>query len=240
MLLGLAVLGPATAHAHIEMSSPTPRTSRQKEGPCGQNGLARGETVAVYEPGETIVIRWTETVNHTSHYRIAFDIDGDDDFVPPADRDDLYNSPAVLLDGIEDMDRNNYAQAVTLPDAECERCTIQLIQMMHGNGNYFQCADIAIRRSDSGERDAGAADDGGSPQRDAGMYGADAGPAADGGWYGADANVDFEDPGTNPNGRVDRLVGTCSAGPVRGGAGAWLLVSLLAAWMAWRRRGSTA
>lgn len=164
--LGFAMVGAASpAHAHIAMTSPTPRTAEQKEGPCGLAGGSRGETVAVFEPGETIVVRWTETVNHTSHYRIAFDSDGDDDLVPPADRDDLYNSPAVLVDGIADAVGGSYEQEVTLPDVECERCTLQLIQMMYGSGNYFQCADIALRRGE------------GSPMADAGTEPSDAGGA---------------------------------------------------------------
>ena len=43
-------------------------------------------------------------------------------------------------------------EQVTLPDVECERCTLQLIQVMtdkapYGDGNdlYYQCADLALR-----------------------------------------------------------------------------------------------
>jgi len=139
-------LGGGTAHAHITLIDPAPRTDAQKEGPCGTTGLPRGETVAVYAPGDTITVMWDETIDHNSHYRIALDLDGDDDLVAPDGDDDLYNSPTVLIDGIYDAVGGRYTQDVILPDVECENCVLQLIQVMYGAGNYFQCTDIAIRR----------------------------------------------------------------------------------------------
>jgi hypothetical protein len=169
-LLVLVLLAPRLAHAHIAMTFPTPRTEEQKEAPCGTTGSARGDTVAVFRPGETISITWNETVDHAGHYRIAFDDDGDDDFVSPAGDDDVYNSPAVLADMIADDVGGSYSFEITLPDVECERCTIQLVQVMYGSGNYFQCADIALR-SDAPGFDGGPrveTDGGGTPRRDGG------------------------------------------------------------------------
>jgi hypothetical protein len=139
-------LGGGTVRAHIGLIEPDARTVEQKEGPCGTPGLPRGDTVAVYAPGDTITVMWDETIDHDSHYRIALDLDGDDDLVAPDGDDDLYNSPTVLIDGIYDDVGGRYVQEVILPDVECERCVLQLIQVMYGAGNYFQCADIAIRR----------------------------------------------------------------------------------------------
>lgn len=180
------------AAAHITMLEPAPRTSAQKESPCGAAGSARGTRIAVFEPGQTITVSWNETVDHRGHYRIAFDTDGEDDFVDPTEREDLYNSPAVLVDDIADSIGGRYTQEITFPDVECERCTLQLIQVMYGSGNYYQCADIALRRGEAPALDAGtpAIEDAGAatgddagplPERDAGpTVSVDGGPPAAG------------------------------------------------------------
>jgi hypothetical protein len=224
----LALLHGSVARAHIALIAPEPRTTQLKDGPCGEVGGTRGPTVAVFEPGQTITLRWAETVDHGSHYRIAFDVDGEDDFVPPTERTDLYNSPAVLADDIADGSGGTYAQAITLPDVECERCTIQLIQVMYGSGNYFQCADIAIRRA------------GGPPPSDAGAA------------VGVDAGVAFTDDAASPTGSGDAavgspppspggrstLVGSCSASPSRhrSRAAPWLLLAIGLLGLSLRRR----
>lgn len=226
LLLGL--LHGSVAHAHIALIAPAPRTTQLKDGPCGGVGTPRGPTVAVFEPGQTITVRWAETVDHASHYRIAFDADGEDDLIPPTERTDLYNSPAVLADDIADASGGTYAQTVTLPTIECESCTLQLIQVMYGSGNYYQCADIAIRSS------------GGPPPDDAGVVFVDAGVAPDDASTpigSGDAGVGAPPP-TMPEGRPAALVGSCSAssfhGRPRRGSVAVALFALFA--LALRRR----
>lgn len=150
----IITLTPSVASAHITLLSPPTRTTKQKQGPCGTTGLARGATVAVFRPGETITLRWKETIKHPGHCRVSFDADGDDGFVDPASFTDLYTNDAVLLDDIPDpATGSEFAVQVTLPDVECERCVLQVMQIMtdkapYGDGNdlYYQCADIALRR----------------------------------------------------------------------------------------------
>ena len=159
-LLLAAVASPAAAH--IQLDEPTARHTAQKRGPCGlARDPGRGDQITVYEPGQTITVRWRETINHPSHYRISFDEDGHDDFVEPAGFDDLYSGPSVLLDDISDQRGGQYSAQVTLPDLECERCTLQLVQVMYdkppyGDGNdlYYQCADLALRRPASADMHA--------------------------------------------------------------------------------------
>ncbi|MGK4003883.1 SCE4755 family polysaccharide monooxygenase-like protein [Sorangium sp. So ce1036] len=148
--------------AHITLTSPAPRhgPDQQKVSPCGARGDARGEAVTVFEPGETITVAWDETIDHPGHFRIMFDDDGFDDFPEPADEFDLCE-PGVdqgcLLDGIEDKRGGSYSVQVTLPEIECEHCTLQLIQVMTDRKPatlYYACADLALRSS--GE-DPGAA-----------------------------------------------------------------------------------
>lgn len=174
-LLGTLLWPAGPARAHIDLDWPTDRgCADQKSGPCGGGCDARSENVTVLPPGATITVQWTETVPHPSHYRIAFDDDGIDAFEAPTGYDDIQTSPSlpVLLDGIEDRDGTGaYEAQVTLPDIECETCTLQLIQVMYDkppwdtNDIYYRCADIALRSGTPAPVDAGP-----------GQGGADAGP----------------------------------------------------------------
>lgn len=145
----------APAAAHIEISSHVTRHGKgqQKVGPCGDedDGLP-GANVYVFAPGETVVLAWREFVDHPGHYRVAFDPEGSDDFVDPATADERYSGGTVLLDGIEDVaGESEYEVMVTLPEVECEACTIQIIQVMtdkapYGDGNdiYYHCIDVRL------------------------------------------------------------------------------------------------
>jgi hypothetical protein len=143
--------GPAAAH--IQLISPVQRHADQKVGPCGIGADdMRGPDVTVFAPGETIVVSWTETVEHPGHFRISFDADGHDDFVDPASYDDYYSNAAVLVDEIADKPAGLYEVEVTLPDIECDSCTLQVVQVMTDkppyqigtNDLYYQCADISL------------------------------------------------------------------------------------------------
>jgi hypothetical protein len=172
---------PGDASAHLGLDAPTSRYGPDtlKTGPCGVDGGERTNNVTYFEPGETIDVVWNEYVEHPGHYRIAFDPDGDDDFVDPATMMDLYSNEAVLLDGIPDQSRDNrnYLATVTLPDIECDKCTLQVIQVMYdkppyttpGNDIYYQCADLVLRAGGppdggvgTGGSDTGGSDTGGS------------------------------------------------------------------------------
>jgi hypothetical protein len=146
-LVGIGLLGPAAAHAHIEMTSPKPRTIDQKVGPCGASGSKRGTNATTYQPGETVTVEWDETVDHPGHYRIAFDDNGNDSFRDPSRPDD--NFPQTLADQIADRSGSgHYVQQITLPNISCTNCTLQLIQVMTTvvpyNSFYFQCADLVL------------------------------------------------------------------------------------------------
>lgn len=155
------------AAAHLGLRSPASRQGDfvLKEGPCGITGGTRSDNVTELEAGARIEIVWDEYVDHPGHFRIAFDADGDDDFVDPAclggcntrtPEIETYSNDAVLLDGIPDTPGGGAGRAmVTLPDVECDRCTLQVIQVMYdkppyespGNDIYYQCADLVLRRT---------------------------------------------------------------------------------------------
>ena len=133
--------------------------------------------VNVFEPGQAITIEWTETINHPGHFRIAFDVDGMDDFYDPPTASTCDTAPPVLADCIDDLPGGGATSFdIVLPDVECENCILQVIQVMtdkppYGDGNdiYYQCAKMALRYP--GSSDAGVG------QPDAGPGGPDASPA---------------------------------------------------------------
>jgi len=157
LVLVCAAFWPLEASAHLDLTLPVSRygPSVLKTGPCGVAGGERTNNVSYYEPGQTIEVRWDEYIDHPGHYRIAFDLDGDDDFVDPATMMELYSNDAVLLDGIADKGpgEREHTATVTLPDVACDNCTLQVIQVMYdkppytipGNDIYYQCADLVLR-----------------------------------------------------------------------------------------------
>jgi hypothetical protein len=202
-----SLAAPALARAHVCMDSPTSRVgagcsaaSPQKVGPCGV--ASRSQYVTTFRPGETITVALNETINHPSHYRIAFNPDGDS-FEDPTSVDDKSGAhPYVLLDGIADADDAKQTVQVTLPNVVCTRCTLQLIQVMYDKGGngfggndgagpatdnddlYYACADLVLE-GEPMAADAGSSGDGGAPSSDAGAVRADAGTALPGADAGA-------------------------------------------------------
>jgi len=168
----ILTLTTATALAHTALEYPQPRypsdgSTANKACPCGVGDSNRLcdvpadrsdpdralDRVTTFNPGETIIVQFYETIGHAGRYRIAFDIEG-------ADLSDF--DEQVLLD-VPDPAGNegNVGQGslwefeVTLPNTPCDNCTLQLIQMMDGNtddpvldpvgrSSYYQCADLVL------------------------------------------------------------------------------------------------
>ena len=163
--LSVVLAGPAAAHIGLRYPPSRYGDFVLKEGPCGVTGGTRSENVTELPSGARIEVVWDEYVDHPGHFRISFDSDGDDDFVDPicvsgcntrTPEIALYSNGSVLLDGIADTPGGGQGSAmVTLPDVECERCTLQVIQVMYdkppyavpGNDIYYQCADLILRRA---------------------------------------------------------------------------------------------
>jgi uncharacterized protein (TIGR03382 family) len=252
MIWGLSLLGASlvwsSAAAHIILTSHQARHDQRsiKQGPCGLTGGTRSQNVYTYTAGETIVLVWDEFIPHPGHFRIAFDADGDDDFVDPADYDDFFTNEAVLFDELFPHDRGgaraDWSQEVTLPDVVCDNCTLQLVQMMTDkppyvvgtNDLYYNCIDlvlVAAPTPDGGpvEEDVGGV----APPADAGMDpGVDmAPPSVD----AAAGDMGLED---RPRGGLE-VVEDDGCSTVTGATpGAALLVLLLGLWRPRRRRAS--
>ena len=134
----------AAAHARWDLNGVVkPRTNSTglKTDPCG--GAVRTTTPKTFAPGQTLEVTFEETVNHLSHFRIAFSAAGDAGF-----------NNKVLLDNIPDNLGAEtplphlFRATITLPTQTCNACTLQLIQMMTDNpdfpSNYYSCSDIKL------------------------------------------------------------------------------------------------
>ncbi len=257
-----------SANAHISLERGGTHLSRYgdstiKAGPCGKAGGARGTHVYQYEPGTTITVSLVEYIPHPSYYRFAFDPNGDGKFKEPASikpidparrcpdgpgdhcgTSDFYNTPEVLP-GMDNLNPHlssavlpKYTWQVKLPDVECDKCTLQVIEVMEDDGAhgpydptpgvgvediYHQCIDIVLKRgtgTDGGLVDGGGPDDSGTSSMDD----ASVDPPADGGTQS----------GASPSGGNSG----CSCG-VGGddGLGAWSAAwSVLAFGAVWARR----
>lgn len=210
------------ARAHFSLEQGGTHMSRYgdgndfiKNGPCGVDDGARGTHVYTYAPGEQITISIVEYISHSGYFRIAFDDDGDDDFADPASiapangrtctsnpsdhcgEDDFFNNATVLMDNLEPHaqafpNQPSYTWEVTLPDVECDNCTLQIIQVMteagkapydpsapNANDLYYQCIDLVLQR-DGGAGGSGGAGTGGT-SADAGIAGSGAASGSGGG-----------------------------------------------------------
>jgi hypothetical protein len=183
-LVGL--LWAPAALAHIDLLEPEARAhgtaarndpevdanSNLKSGPCGQQTSGRTDRVATYAPGQRLTVRVREENAHVSYLRVSIDLDGEDFPLrtqfpagPETQEMAVAAEGALGSDGLlavvrEDNDTLGFVHEidVTLPDATCTNCTLQVLQFMYDDPAapyYFQCADLVI--TEAGSADAGAA-----------------------------------------------------------------------------------
>ncbi|MFT5353942.1 MAG: hypothetical protein ACI9KE_001142 [Polyangiales bacterium] len=256
VIITTLLMMPVIASAHVDMLDPPRRygLTDLKDGPCGIPFGAAGDVVATYEGGSTINIEITEYVEHPGHYRVALDMDGGDDNLGDpiclTNCDDrrsaapTFEDPAdvMVLGNFEDDDpAEAQTLTVTLPDIACERCTLQVIQIMYdkrpytlgGDDNYYRCVDIAITSDSPGDAGPSVMDAGVSDSGTAGDAGstADAGPMLDAGSDGG-TRGDGGSPGSDA-GPISGDDGGCAIGGARSNS---TLFCLLAGFALWRRR----
>jgi hypothetical protein len=169
------LLSSTPAAAHIDLLEPEARAhgtaargdmqiddnSNLKSGPCGQVTSGRSARVATYEPGQTLTVRVREENAHVSYLRVALALDGESfplrSEVPaaPETQEEVNAAEAALVGpGLLAVVRENsdtpgfvHEIEVTLPEATCQRCTLQVLQLMYDDPAapyYFQCADLVI------------------------------------------------------------------------------------------------
>ena len=127
--------------AHTRLTYPTPRNSNSgiKSGPCG--GLLPTVSPTIITGGQPLTITWEETINHPGKFLFALATANDADFQS--------HPLAVVIDTQNDgQTPHTYATTVTIPNMNCDTCSIQLIQSMEENPNaptyYYSCADVKI------------------------------------------------------------------------------------------------
>jgi len=153
LLLG----GPVAAHVRLE--SPASRYGDEmKQRPCGINHGLRTTFVTTVRPGQVVTLVFDEFIDHPGYFRIAFDAAGDAALGPPIWNGAAFVNPAnvdVLVDHIANPPGPTHGEVpVTLPDIECDNCTLQLIQVMTDkppfdgvDDFYYQCADLRLSRT---------------------------------------------------------------------------------------------
>jgi len=118
----------------------TNATGLKEPAPCG--GVARTLTPKVLMQGDSVFVKFKETINHPGHFRIAFSSAADAGFDQNILMDDFPHAPAN--EGGADAN-GIYTKMITLPDVKCSDCTLQLIQFMSDSmTNYYSCADIQL------------------------------------------------------------------------------------------------
>lgn len=164
---------PSLAHGHILLMEPVSGATDaignpQKEPHCGAlNSTRNPAKVTTFLPGQTITVKFKETVAHTGWTRISFQPNGRTFVIPPAGNGppasypndatgttDMATGTIVLMDRIPDTALNvETTVQVTLPNMECDNCTLQFMQIMTDGGPgsyngdpdlYFNCADITL------------------------------------------------------------------------------------------------
>lgn len=245
-------LGVSAASAHVTLVNPPPRLGGEegqnqlKIGPCGQNQNGRTDTVTNFMGGETITVDFSEYINHTSYYRIALDVEGDDSFPqrPEASVSPDGDDPASVhpLSDINDpnlevyilqyytqdegmfMQAADYSTEVQLPNIDCQNCTLQLIQFMYNDPepHYYQCADITITAVEGGDTDGGAGGTTAGPDTTTDTSTASTGSGTTGAGGAAATATATTGEGFTTAGGVSTTTGNTTGGPTgtTGGPGA--------------------
>jgi hypothetical protein len=165
----MGLIRPPAASAHFKFLEPPSTWVTENGGkgilPCGE-GIPSG-TVTKAQGGHPFTIRVLEFIPHPGHYRIALSVNSRDEL--PKDPESAVDErgwsvsakidpnpkPPVLADGVfphTTTPRNTeWKTEVVLPNLNCEKCTLQVIQFMAqhalnpgGGFNYHHCADLQI------------------------------------------------------------------------------------------------
>lgn len=178
VVLTLVMVLPLVGRAHFVLLEPASwlveneRGDPQKLGPCGGTSADAGtasNAVGKMRGGDTLHLKIKETIYHPGHYRVALALKSRDELPPdaPAATKDTEKGPwsvsapidqnpkaPILADGLfvhTSRPADPFETDITLPNVNCEKCTLQVTQFMaeHGynkDGGYYyhHCADLQI------------------------------------------------------------------------------------------------
>jgi len=176
LAVSLLVL-PATAQAHFTLLAPPPASNSTDGGkgdpPCGPTTML-SNVVTQVTGGSKLMLQVSETVFHPGFYRVALSIqsraalpadnvvkDASGAILPPAgpgtSASAVYEAPPVfpvLADNLwsHTTDMKMFSGEITLPNVNCNKCTLQVIEFMANHGSngpkagyfYHHCADLKI------------------------------------------------------------------------------------------------
>jgi len=179
---------PVSADAHFTLMEPASWLMEnrlgdpQKAGPCGGTSADPGTPTMTVTPvagGSKLHIKVQETVFHPGHYRVALAMNSRAELPPDPEtvtRDTEKGPwsvsaavqspvrPPVLADGLwahTERPTAPFETDIDLPNINCEKCTLQIIQFMaeHGRNrdgdfSYHHCADLKITADRSKPLDA--------------------------------------------------------------------------------------
>jgi hypothetical protein len=178
LVLGVSLLAlPRAAQAHFTLLAPPPASSSANGGkgdpPCGPTDMPSNVVTPVMG-GSKLMLKVSETVYHPGFYRIALSLksrselpldnvvkDASGAVLPPAGPGTsasavFQTNPVfpVLADNLwpHTSDMKMFSGEVTLPNVNCDKCTLQVIEFMaqHGSNGpkagyfYHHCADLKI------------------------------------------------------------------------------------------------
>lgn len=177
LVLGLLAASPVV-HAHFRLLAPASwiveneRGDPQKAAPCGADPKAEmSKAVSKAVGGSLLHLKVLETIYHPGHYRVALSVNSRTELPPdpmtfekttekgPRSVWAVIQSPPqvpVIADGLfqhytRPETPQTYEADVRLPNINCPRCTLQVIQFMAdhaynqpGGYSYHHCADLAI------------------------------------------------------------------------------------------------
>ena len=177
-LVAAAGIFPVSADAHFTLLEPGSWLQEnrlgdpQKAGPCGGTSADAGtptNAITQARGGQKLHVKVQETVFHPGHYRIALAVNSRAELPPDPDVTTRETEkgpwsvsaviqapvrPPVLVDGLfahTTRAAEPFETDVELPNINCEKCTLQIIQFMaeHGRNrdgdfSYHHCADVRI------------------------------------------------------------------------------------------------
>jgi hypothetical protein len=237
------LLAAGRADAHFSLDFPKGRSGEIDSKPCGGTGSMRGSTVSTFHPGDKIKLQWNVFVQHTTPglWRLSID-DSGQDFPDPVAPNDTSKLP-LFIDHFEASGVTMQEMEVTIPNIECDKCTVQLLQYKYDkppysdpSSFYYQCADIVITSDPNVPTSGGASQTGGSPQMSGGASQTGGSPPMSGGGSGAPAKAGTGGGGSDGDSGGCSLVSRGTAG---GTARAWIALALLASASTLRRARRT-
>jgi hypothetical protein len=186
LLAPVMLLVPLRAHGHFKLLTPpdwivtNADGDPQKMNPCGVAAGTATNIITKVKPGSKLMLKWTETVGHPGHYRIAMSADRTQLKEPMTTvvANDCKSAAIeatptlpIIADGLfphtAPQQGMTYTYEITVPNMKCDKCTIQVLEFMSSHPPpcyYHHCADIQITddvgdagttpSADAGNRDA--------------------------------------------------------------------------------------